>query len=258
MADETRIKVLLAGESWTSHTIHIKGFDTFTTSDYAEGAGWLIAGLEKNGIDVHFLPNHKASRDFPTSADELGSFDVVMLSDIGSNTLLLHSNTFVKSISMPNRCDLLTHYVEQGGGLLMIGGYMSFSGIDGKARFQKTSLRKILPVEMLEGDDRIEAPQGVVPEIRGNDHPIFAGITGAWPRFLGYNQLRARNGCDILAEIDGDVFIATGEFGSGRSAAFASDCGPHWGPPEFVEWAHYPRFWSNLVRWLARQDMRKE
>ncbi|MBP7979955.1 MAG: cytoplasmic protein, partial [Sebaldella sp.] len=27
-------KILIAGESWTSHTIHIKGFDTFTTSKY--------------------------------------------------------------------------------------------------------------------------------------------------------------------------------------------------------------------------------
>ena len=27
-------RVLLAGESWFSYTVHQKGFDTFTTSEY--------------------------------------------------------------------------------------------------------------------------------------------------------------------------------------------------------------------------------
>ena len=31
------MRVLLAGESWTMHTIHQKGFDSFTTTAYAEG-----------------------------------------------------------------------------------------------------------------------------------------------------------------------------------------------------------------------------
>ena len=41
-------KILIAGESWTSHTIHIKGFDTFTTSVYEEGVKWLKEALEKD------------------------------------------------------------------------------------------------------------------------------------------------------------------------------------------------------------------
>ena len=31
-------KVLLAGESWSSYTTHVKGFDAFYTSVYEEGA----------------------------------------------------------------------------------------------------------------------------------------------------------------------------------------------------------------------------
>jgi uncharacterized membrane protein len=38
--------------------------------------------------------------------------------------------------------------------------------------------------------------------------------------------------------------------GRGRSAIFASDCGPHWGPPVFLAWEGYPRLWNNLVAWL--------
>lgn len=246
------LSVLLAGESWTTHTIHVKGFDSFTTSDYAEGASWLIGGLEQQGVRVTFLPNHDASRAFPSDPDDLRAYDVVLLSDIGSNTLLLHPDTFVKSQRMADRCELLRQYVEDGGGLAMIGGYLSFSGIDGKARFQRTALRHVLPVEMVDGDDRVEAPHGVTPTVRRSDHPVFAGITGEWPHFLGYNQLRPAKG-DVLASVGDDVFLAVGEFGRGRSAAFASDCGPHWGPPAFVEWDHYARFWSNLVHWLARR-----
>ena len=89
-------KVLLAGESWMSHTIHVKGFDSFTTSEYAEGASWLIAGLEAGGVSVTFLRNHDAARAFPSTREELAAFDVILLSDIGSNTLLLSPETFVR------------------------------------------------------------------------------------------------------------------------------------------------------------------
>ena len=44
-------KVLLAGESWSSHTTHVKGFDTFYTSVYEEGGKWLIEALENFGYE---------------------------------------------------------------------------------------------------------------------------------------------------------------------------------------------------------------
>jgi uncharacterized membrane protein len=245
-------KVLLAGESWTSHTIHVKGFDTFTTSEYAEGATEMIKGLQKLGHSVTFMPNHVASSDFPTTLKDLQAYDAIILSDIGSNTLLIHPDTFKKSQSMNNRCELIAEYVRKGGGLMMVGGYMSFSGIDGKARYQRTVLKDVLPVEMVEGDDRVEAPQGVTPKILNAKHPVFSGIKGTFPKFLGYNQLKAKEGSSVLATVGDDVFMAVAETGKGRSAAFASDCGPHWGPPKFVNWTHYSRLWSNLVTWLAR------
>jgi uncharacterized membrane protein len=34
---------------------------------------------------------------------------------------------------------------------------------------------------------------------------------------------------------------------------FTSDCAPHWGPPEFMDWPGYAPLWVNLVTWLARQ-----
>lgn len=134
-------KILIAGESWTSHTIHIKGFDTFTTSKYEEGVKWFKEGLEKNGVEVDYIPNHLAPEKFPVTLEELKKYDVVFLSDIGSNTLLLPDQVFAKGMKVPNRCELLKEYVNEGGAFVMIGGYMSFTGVDAKTRYVKQQLR---------------------------------------------------------------------------------------------------------------------
>ncbi|HHT43612.1 MAG TPA: cytoplasmic protein [Firmicutes bacterium] len=248
---ERKLKVLLAGESWIIHSIHMKGFDEFTTTEYGEGGQWLIEGLKANGIEVDFLPNHLAPREFPMSLEAMGEYDAILLSDIGSNSLFLHPETFSASKQTPNRLDLLRQYVEGGGGLIMIGGYMSFSGINGVARYQRTAVAEVIPALMVEGDDRVEVPEGASIEIAAPDHPVVASLEGPWPHFLGYNQLKERPDTTVIARCGDDVFIAAGSYGKGRSLAFASDCGPHWGPPEFVNWEYYGRFWSQAVRWVA-------
>ena len=48
--------------------------------------------------------------------------------------------------------------MRDGGGLLMIGGYLSFAGIDGKARYHGTPVEDALPVTIAATDDRVEAP----------------------------------------------------------------------------------------------------
>ena len=35
------MRVLLCGESWVTHSVHVKGVDSFTTSSYTEGADYL-------------------------------------------------------------------------------------------------------------------------------------------------------------------------------------------------------------------------
>ena len=113
-----QVKVLLAGESWMTHSIHVKGFDSFTTSSYQEGAGPMIEALEQAGHQVTYLPNHLAPNEFPHSVEELQAHDVVILSDIGANTLLLPDQTFVKSERTPNRLKLIHDYVAAGGGFV--------------------------------------------------------------------------------------------------------------------------------------------
>jgi uncharacterized membrane protein len=244
------IKLLVAGESWMTHSIHVKGFDSFETSSYHEGGTEMIAALRMAGIDVAYFPNHVAGEAFPRSEEELSCFDAVMLSDIGANTLLLPNGVFVRSERTVNRLVLLRDFVKGGGGLLMVGGYLTFQGIAAKGNYHGSPVEEVLPVRLSAGDDRHEAPQGFQPMVVQPDHPVLAGLSG-WPFFLGYNRSTLHPEAALLASIDGDPLIAVRSVGRGRSAIFSSDCGPHWGPPDFVAWPGYGRLWTNLVTWLA-------
>ena len=103
-------KILLAGESWMSYTTHVKGFDTFYTSVYETGEKYLKAAMEKGGYEFVFLPNHLAMEEFPFTMEELEEYDLIILSDIGANTLLLPTATFTRSEMRPNRCNLLRDF----------------------------------------------------------------------------------------------------------------------------------------------------
>ena len=72
-------RILLAGESWMSHTTHVKGFDTFFTAVYETGKDFLIAALEKGGYALDYIPNHLAGEQFPFSMEELKQYDCCLL-----------------------------------------------------------------------------------------------------------------------------------------------------------------------------------
>lgn len=242
--------ILLAGETWLTLGVHQKGFSAYTTGTYEEGHREWMSALTDRGWSVDHVPNHRATDDFPWTAEELGSYDVVVLSDISADTLQLHPDTLVRGQRRPNRLAEIARYVSGGGGFLMVGGYMSFSGFEGKARFHGTDVERILPVRMLGYDDRLEAPQGVTPTSRDTAHPALATAFTDWPPFLGYNRLVADGG-QVLVSFGDDPLLIVGEEGAGRTAAFASDCSPHWGSPEFIAWEGYGPFWDTLLHWLG-------
>lgn len=248
---ENKKKILLAGESWMSYTTHVKGFDAFYTSVYETGEKFLKAAMEKGGYDFTFLPNHLATEEFPFTMEELKEYDLVILSDIGANTLLLPTPTFTRSEIMPNRCNLIRDYVLDGGALLMVGGYLTFSGVDAKGKWQDTAVQEVLPVTVLPTDDRMEHCEGITP-VTVKAHPVLEGL-GAWPRILGYNRTIIREGAELLATVEDNPFIALGEYGKGRSAVFTTDCAPHWAPPEFCEWDGYDVLFQNLAKWLTKE-----
>lgn len=245
-------RVLFAGESWLTQELHSKGFVSYLTGNYEEGGALLIEALERSGSVVDYLPNHRACETFPRTSDALSDYATVVLSDIASDTLLLDRTCFVEGVRSVNRLQLVREYVEAGGGLLMVGGYMSFSGWEGKAHYAMTPIAEILPVVMSLTDDRVETPEGSVPTVRDAQHSVLRGVSGDWPYLLGYNRLEAKSGANVVLEIgEGDPLLVLWEFGAGRVAAFASDCSPHWGSKAFLAWRHYERFWSQLTAWLA-------
>jgi uncharacterized membrane protein len=80
---------------------------------------------------------------------------------------------------------------------------------------------------------------------------LAGGLAGSWPQLLGYNRLTARPEATTVAVAGLDPLVVAWDFGRGRAVAFASDCGPHWAPPAFVEWDGYQTLWQNIAAWTA-------
>ncbi|MDX3978733.1 glutamine amidotransferase [Shinella sp.] len=254
----TKTKVLLVGESWVSSATHYKGFDQFGSVTFHLGAEPLVAALKDSDFDLHYMTAHEAVEKLPFTLEGLSEYDVIILSDIGANSLLLHPDVWLHGKTIPNRLKLLRDWTAAGGGLIMIGGYFSFQGIDGKARWHRTAVEDALPVTCLPYDDRLEIPEGFRPVINA-DHAIFAGIDGEWPVLLGANEVvaRERDDVEVLASLPDDQgghpLLVTGTYGKGRTVAWTSDIGPHWLPNTFVEWPGYAKLWKNMLGWAARQ-----
>ena len=245
-------RILIAGESWITATTHTKGVDEFTAHSYTEGVAQLRTALQAGGHEVVHLPAHLVATDFPETQEALDAYDVVVLSDIGVNSLQLAPAVFEKSIPGRDRVRELARWVEAGGALLMIGGYLSFSGWQGRAGYARTEIADVLPVEMLIGDDRVERPAGVVATVLDAEHPALGGAGTEWPLLLGYNRTVVKPGAVELARLDGDPLVVVGEAGAGRTAVFTSDCSPHWAPPAFCEeWSGYAKVFQGIVSWLT-------
>jgi uncharacterized membrane protein len=244
-------KVLLAGESWISAVTDHKGYDAFPHTQLEIGCTELLAALRSRGHDVTHMPSHDVAESFPSTLEALNEYDVVLLSDCGSNTLLLPPRVFTQGRPAPNRLKLLRQWVKDGGGLMMAGGYLSFQGFQAKANYAGTPVEEVLPVKISRFDDRVEAPEGVHGLRTGVDHAVTDGLDGEWPMLLGYQALEAREDATVLAEIEGVPLVTVREVGSGRTLAFASDISPHWAPTEFMQWSGYTDLFDNAVTWLS-------
>jgi uncharacterized membrane protein len=195
-----------------------------------------VTALKGSDFDLTYMPAHEAATAFPFDLDGLQRYDAIILSDIGANTFLLSPDVWLHGKPTPNRLKLIREWTRVGGGLVMIGGYFSFQGIDGKARWRATPVEEALPVSCFPYADRLEIP---------------------WP-LLGANEVRVKDqpGVEVLAKLPveegGHPLLVVGGFGGGRSLAWTSDIGPHWLPASFVEWRGYRRLWINVLGWVTR------
>ena len=180
---------------------------------------------------------------------------------------------------------LLTQ-VSDGAGLIMIGGWESFHGLGGD--WDGTDVGNALPVHLAAEDDRMNCDQPVLVR-RIAEHPALDGLP--WnsrpPVIGGFNRVVAKPDATVLLEaqrftarlqdglftfvpIDRHPLLVTGEFGQGRTAAFATDVAPHWVGP-LVDWGlprvaaqapqanaievggDYAKFLRQLLSWVGRR-----
>lgn len=246
-------RVLLVDESWHVHVTEAKGFDTFSYDYYEEAVEYIQAALEANGAEFCHIPSHMVEARFPKTVEELARYDVVMFSDVGANTMNLPMNVFQRLQPTVNKLELVRQYVEQGGAFVMIGGYLTFQGIQGRGCYKRTVIEELLPVSLLEGDDRVESSQGVCPRVSAPDHPVMQGLPETWPQILGYNRLLPKVGSEVVATVGEDPLVVLGTYGKGRVCAYATDCAPHWSPVPFCTWDGYRTLWGNLLRYLTAE-----
>lgn len=244
------LSVLLVGETNIVHMIEHKGLDAMELTRYTEFATPVKRLFESLGHKFAHVACHIVHEQFPTDLETLQQYDVVILSDIGSNTMLLHPDYLNRTV---NSLALIRDYVAAGGGFIMIGGYFSFTGFQAKARFKDTPIEALLPVTMQPYDDRVEIPEGIDLVLDAAvDHPIVAGLPRNWPHIFGYNRVVAKDDATVLMRSPaGDPIIAIGEHGKGRAIAYTTDCAQDWASPELLGWEHYGRMWDQLLRWVG-------
>jgi uncharacterized membrane protein len=251
-----KINVLFAGEGIYSLTKIYKGWDEFAIGKYFEHGHYLIKALEDSGFDYDYIPTNRVAEEFPWTADEMKKYDVIVVSDVGSSTLLISEKCYAGERT-PNRLIEMEKYVSDGGGFVMFGGYLSYSGIHGKGMYRRTAVEKMLPVNLEIGDDRVECPEGIVPKVVIKDHPILTGIPEKWEGwFVSYNRLTAKKDATVIAEIaeyENDPFLVAWDYGKGRSVASAADCAHHGATPSFLNWEYTSMYFGNIVKWCARE-----
>lgn len=217
--------------------------------------------------DLSLVPTSELSLiPFPTEElfeKELGSFDLVLLQDF-------NYRPYGIGVYLPH----LRRFVEQGGGLAMIGGSLSFSS----GGYQGTPVGEVLPVALLSDQG---APDRMVSEEEfrlkltgeGQDHPILqvgrtaretTQILAGLPLLCGVNLVEGpASGATVLAahpflkDRKGRPMpvLATREVNRGRTLALTTDSSWHWAFHSVGAGGTrqaYDRFWRNAIRWLIR------
>lgn len=185
-----------------------------------------------------------------------GRFDVFILGDVDAD------------LFAPAELTALRDAVDQGAGLVMIGGYHSF----GPGGYAETSLADVLPIAM----DRLErqlgdtprddrhwpAPVSMLPTDRGEAHYVMrlgsqATNREVWqslPPLEGANRFdKLAPLAQVLAETpDGAPLLAAIDGGQLRTLAFAGDTTYLWRMHGKAD--EHMQFWRQVVLWLARKE----
>ncbi|HEY0983593.1 glutamine amidotransferase [Schlesneria sp.] len=184
----------------------------------------------------------------------------ISIADLEKPRSLLILSDYPAANFAPECQEAALKLIQQGCGLLMIGGWESYHGFGGD--WNGTPLAAALPVEIAAQDDRMNFDQSawLVP---ATEHPAISGLP--WltrpPAIGGMNHVTPKPDSKVVLEAhtfkatyagtsnsadssnSGWSFtpdqkypaLVTGQYGKGRTASFLSDVAPHW-VGGFVDW----------------------
>jgi uncharacterized membrane protein len=228
---------------------------------------WLKSALEATGEhQVVSVPSWDFYNKLGPGDYEkvLAEHDVLVFSDVDAKLFQLAPSFFDRSkfgtgpLTFPDRIRLTLDAVRAGKGLMLLGGWYSFTGEMGKGGWGRTPLAGALPVRCLEMEDLVESTEGFSPVATRTGRAFFAGLdVRAMPPLLGYNKTLRRPDATVLLEVTetGDPLLAVRPLGKGRVLAYTSDPAPHWGC-NFVHWAGYGEFWRRCLDYVRGGPLR--
>jgi uncharacterized membrane protein len=233
-------------------------------------AGYLGGVLEYFQIEFDYLESDKA---FDNKFLD-NHYDSIIISDYPSANF------------NSAQLDKLSQNISNGTGLLMIGGWESFTGLQGG--YNQTIIKDILPVEMSKSDDRFNTAHQCIIKKEQN-HTIIETLPFEQycPSISGFNALTAKKDATTILstivhqcrlEANELVFykkqifplLTVGKYYQSNVAAYASDATPHW-VGGFVDWGNsriqiqakggeilevgnwYAKFFCNLIKWTIKE-----
>jgi len=191
----------------------------------------------------------KSLRNYmPRTYSRFLNTDVIVLSDANKDAFRTeHFNWFKRGV------------IEEGMGLVMIGGAESFSD-PGWPSWKTTEVADVLPCEMMEAVS--QAQGGIVKIVDWEDEFIkslpFKKLS-PYGTFSGHNWIEPRMNAKLLAVL---VHIGVGEspflmwwdIGKGRTMAQSADWTPA-GGSVFLRWQYWGDYAINMMLFLAGQKM---
>lgn len=214
----------------------------------------------EGSADVTCLANWELYRLRPGQFEEhVSRSAAVIISDVEAKCFQLYPDFFDRSKrtgrveAYPDRLDFLKKWVREGGGLMMLGGWLSFSGSRELGGWRRSRLAEVLPVECLAGEDLVESSAGFRADVTDRAHPLARGLPWrSFPPIFGYNELKPRDGAEVVVRVaeTGHPLVVAGRYGKGRVLVYASDPAPHWGI-NFELWKGYDAFWQGALAWTT-------
>jgi uncharacterized membrane protein len=237
-----------------------------------KGAGSYLAGvMSHHNISFDYLPSDQQFGDTLLN----NKYQAVIISDYpAENFSTKQINTIVEQVTA-------------GLGLLMIGGWGSFTGA--KGQYTDTKLSQVLPVIMQSKDDRVNCFAPCLAE-KMKEHEILGSLPFEenTPSINGFNRLKSKpdsntillarrfkasyvNGNFTVTSLeDPDPLLVVSSYKQGRVCAFATDVAPHWvgglvdwgnsrvkaqgpgaNPIEVGNW--YAALLANMINWTAHR-----